>query len=173
MALRRALAVEQVRDADVLAEVRPVNPFTSPDQFPPSVSLERLWGSALGSGPTPGEQLMFKKRSSRKAVEAEAAVLRCSFCNKDQRDVRKLIAGPHVYICDECVKVCVDIIAEDQPGGALKISLSESVACALCHTLTPAEDLLWIRERGPLCSGCVSEVEATAAELRESRPEGG
>ena len=40
-------------------------------------------------------------------------VLRCSFCNKDQNDVRKLIAGPTVFICDECVDVCNDIIADD------------------------------------------------------------
>jgi len=40
-------------------------------------------------------------------------VLRCSFCNKDQNDVRKLIAGPTVFICDECVEVCNDIIADD------------------------------------------------------------
>jgi hypothetical protein len=37
----------------------------------------------------------------KKAGETE--VLRCSFCNKDQNDVRKLIAGPTVFICDECV----------------------------------------------------------------------
>src|SRR5437660_9418594 len=46
-------------------------------------------------------------------------VLRCSFCNKSQRDVKKLIAGPTVYICDECVDICLDIIAEDrkdEPG---------------------------------------------------------
>src|SRR5499427_2864228 len=47
----------------------------------------------------------------KKAGEAE--VLRCSFCNKDQNDVRKLIAGPTVFICDECVEVCNDIIADD------------------------------------------------------------
>ena len=41
-------------------------------------------------------------------------VLRCSFCNKSQNDVRKLIAGPTVFICDECVAVCQDIIDEDQ-----------------------------------------------------------
>lgn len=41
-------------------------------------------------------------------------LLRCSFCNKSQREVRKLIAGPNVYICDECVDVCLDIIAEDR-----------------------------------------------------------
>ncbi len=39
--------------------------------------------------------------------------LRCSFCNKDQNDVRKLIAGPTVFICDECVDVCNDIISDD------------------------------------------------------------
>jgi ATP-dependent Clp protease ATP-binding subunit ClpX len=43
----------------------------------------------------------------------ENEVLRCSFCNKDQNDVRKLIAGPTVFICDECVEVCNDIIADD------------------------------------------------------------
>jgi ATP-dependent Clp protease ATP-binding subunit ClpX len=43
----------------------------------------------------------------------DADVLRCSFCNKDQNDVRKLIAGPTVFICDECVEVCNDIIADD------------------------------------------------------------
>ena len=44
----------------------------------------------------------------------EGEVLRCSFCNKDQNDVRKLIAGPTVFICDECVDVCNDIIADDR-----------------------------------------------------------
>ena len=39
--------------------------------------------------------------------------LRCSFCGKSRDEVRKLIAGPTVYICDECVNLCNDIIAED------------------------------------------------------------
>ncbi len=49
--------------------------------------------------------------TTKKAGETD--VLRCSFCNKDQNDVRKLIAGPTVFICDECVEVCNDIIADD------------------------------------------------------------
>jgi len=55
----------------------------------------------------------------------ESEVLRCSFCNKDQNDVRKLIAGPTVFICDECVDVCNDIIADDRrvEGRAYKSSL--------------------------------------------------
>ncbi len=40
-------------------------------------------------------------------------VLKCSFCGKSQNDVRKLIAGPTVYICDECIELCNDIIAEE------------------------------------------------------------
>ncbi|MDP2342982.1 MAG: ATP-dependent Clp protease ATP-binding subunit ClpX [Deltaproteobacteria bacterium] len=39
--------------------------------------------------------------------------LQCSFCGKSQREVKKLIAGPTVYICDECIHLCNDIIAED------------------------------------------------------------
>ena len=43
----------------------------------------------------------------------ENKVLRCSFCNKTQDQVRKLIAGPGAYICDECVNICSDIIEEE------------------------------------------------------------
>jgi ATP-dependent Clp protease ATP-binding subunit ClpX len=55
----------------------------------------------------------------------ETEILRCSFCNKDQNDVRKLIAGPTVFICDECVDVCNDIIADDRrvEGRSYKSSL--------------------------------------------------
>src|SRR6266446_1041683 len=55
----------------------------------------------------------------------DTEILRCSFCNKDQNDVRKLIAGPTVFICDECVDVCNDIIADDRrvEGRSYKSSL--------------------------------------------------
>ena len=46
----------------------------------------------------------------------ERKVLRCSFCNKTQDQVRKLIAGPNVYICDECVEVCTEIIEDEFDG---------------------------------------------------------
>jgi len=46
--------------------------------------------------------------------QRDGDVLRCSFCGKSQHEVRKLIAGPTVYICNECVEVCLDIIAEDR-----------------------------------------------------------
>jgi ATP-dependent Clp protease ATP-binding subunit ClpX len=47
-------------------------------------------------------------------AQRDGDMLRCSFCGKSQHEVRKLIAGPTVYICNECVEVCLDIIAEDR-----------------------------------------------------------
>ena len=43
----------------------------------------------------------------------EKKQLRCSFCGKPQEQVKKLIAGPDVYICDECIELCSDIIMEE------------------------------------------------------------
>jgi ATP-dependent Clp protease ATP-binding subunit ClpX len=47
-------------------------------------------------------------------------LLYCSFCGKSQHEVRKLIAGPSVFICDECIELCNDIIREEIAGGDLK-----------------------------------------------------
>ena len=46
--------------------------------------------------------------------------LYCSFCGKSQHDVRKLIAGPTVFICDECVELCMDIIREENISSLVK-----------------------------------------------------
>jgi ATP-dependent Clp protease ATP-binding subunit ClpX len=45
--------------------------------------------------------------------ENNGKVLYCSFCGKSQHEVRKLIAGPSVFVCDECVDLCNDIIREE------------------------------------------------------------
>jgi len=51
--------------------------------------------------------------SERKNKTTDGKILYCSFCGKSQHEVRKLIAGPSVYICDECVELCNDIIREE------------------------------------------------------------
>ena len=43
----------------------------------------------------------------------EKGQLKCSFCGKEQEQVKKLIAGPGVYICDECIELCNEIIEEE------------------------------------------------------------
>ncbi|NIO04560.1 MAG: ATP-dependent Clp protease ATP-binding subunit ClpX [Proteobacteria bacterium] len=58
------------------------------------------------------------------------SVLHCSFCGKSQDEVRKLIAGPTVYICDECIELCNEIIAEETEEEALisgKVSVPKPV----------------------------------------------
>jgi ATP-dependent Clp protease ATP-binding subunit ClpX len=54
-------------------------------------------------------------------------VLYCSFCGKSQHEVKKLIAGPSVFICDECIELCNDIIRDEVPvdGGAAKPAKGE------------------------------------------------
>jgi len=49
--------------------------------------------------------------SKRRSVDVDG--LRCSFCGKSQDEVKKLIAGPAVYICDECIELCIEIIEEE------------------------------------------------------------
>jgi ATP-dependent Clp protease ATP-binding subunit ClpX len=51
--------------------------------------------------------------SDKDIKSADGKILYCSFCGKSQHEVRKLIAGPSVYICDECVELCNDIIREE------------------------------------------------------------
>ncbi|PZU74098.1 ATP-dependent Clp protease ATP-binding subunit ClpX [Brevundimonas sp.] len=58
-----------------------------------------------------------------KAAGSDAkSTLYCSFCGKSQHEVRKLIAGPTVFICDECVELCMDIIREEHKIGFKKTS---------------------------------------------------
>ena len=61
----------------------------------------------------------------------EGKVLYCSFCGKSQHEVRKLIAGPSVYICDECVELCNDIIREELED----ISLAERESLPTPHEI--------------------------------------
>ena len=61
--------------------------------------------------------------------------LYCSFCGKSQHEVRKLITGPTVFICDECVELCMDIIREETKGGGLKSSEGVPTPRDICDVL--------------------------------------
>jgi ATP-dependent Clp protease ATP-binding subunit ClpX len=61
--------------------------------------------------------------------------LYCSFCGKSQHEVRKLIAGPTVFICDECVELCMDIIREETKGAGLKSSDGVPTPREICEVL--------------------------------------
>ena len=61
--------------------------------------------------------------------------LYCSFCGKSQHEVRKLIAGPTVFICDECVELCMDIIREETKSAGLKTSEGVPTPLEICQVL--------------------------------------
>ncbi|MBM7068304.1 ATP-dependent Clp protease ATP-binding subunit ClpX [Actibacterium sp. 188UL27-1] len=61
--------------------------------------------------------------------------LYCSFCGKSQHEVRKLIAGPTVFICDECVELCMDIIREETKSAGLKSSDGVPTPKEICEVL--------------------------------------
>src|ERR1700759_2444351 len=53
-------------------------------------------------------------------------LLYCSFCGKSQHEVKKLIAGPSVFICDECIDLCNEIIRDEAAGAAEEAGLTKS-----------------------------------------------
>ncbi|MDA7427209.1 ATP-dependent Clp protease ATP-binding subunit ClpX [Primorskyibacter aestuariivivens] len=61
--------------------------------------------------------------------------LYCSFCGKSQHEVRKLIAGPTVFICDECVELCMDIIREETKSAGFKSSEGVPTPKEICQVL--------------------------------------
>ena len=62
-------------------------------------------------------------------------ILYCSFCGKSQHEVRKLIAGPTVFICDECVELCMDIIKEENKDSFVKNQEGVPTPQEICKVL--------------------------------------
>ena len=62
-------------------------------------------------------------------------ILYCSFCGKSQHEVRKLIAGPTVFICDECVELCMDIIKEENKSSFVKHQDGVPTPKEICNVL--------------------------------------
>jgi len=93
--------------------------------------------------------------------------LSCSFCAKDQREVRKLIAGPSVHICDECVNLCRDIIAEeiDNDAGAGANSMASKTGssaerlCGICMEPRETDELVFLPHAAYLCAGCLEAMQ--------------
>ena len=63
------------------------------------------------------------------------STLYCSFCGKSQHEVRKLIAGPTVFICDECVELCMDIIREEHKIAFVKSKDGVPTPREICEVL--------------------------------------
>ena len=73
--------------------------------------------------------------SDEKDGNGDGKLLHCNFCGKSQHEVRKLIAGPTVFICDECVELCMDIIHEESKTQVVKSSDGVPAPKEICQVL--------------------------------------
>jgi hypothetical protein len=115
-----------------------------------------------------GRLRMFGKKKPIAGEHEGRKVFQCSFCNKSQKEVRKLIAGPNVYICDECVDVCFRIVKPDADEQVASVPSSagpdDAVICCICRLTTLPAAAVVVSGRGALCSACATAVvEAVAA----------
>lgn len=95
---------------------------------------------------------------------AEEGGKTCSFCGKGQEEVRKLIAGPTVFICDECVDLCDQILAKEKVGdGKAGKKAAPSAAteglCGICMEPREQDELVFLPHAAYLCAGCLEEIQ--------------
>jgi hypothetical protein len=113
---------------------------------------------------------------------------KCSFCNRHQDELAELVAGPSVNICGECVRVCVDVLAEDARAKCAPVDVRSApeaeaqaearranaeaartatdslalpawhVRCELCRLIVATDDAVLVENRGAVCRPCVAAV---------------
>jgi ATP-dependent protease Clp ATPase subunit len=102
---------------------------------------------------------------------SDEEIVHCSFCGKRQKQVCKMIAGPDVFICDECVELCQEILVEESSGWQPPPPEHRVSACAFCNSPATEEPLV-IRRIHPeirselrevfdqlgICEGCATFV---------------
>jgi len=106
------------------------------------------------------------ERAEAPSSEEEEAGGACSFCGKSLHEVHMLVAGPTALICEECVEVCNEIIAEgcvaaepaEPPEGAP--APAAPVLCLVCRLARPVEDAVLVPGRGSICPTCLDDVAA-------------
>ena len=119
-------------------------------------------------------RLMLEPEGGKEPATEEPSgseIPRCSFCNKSRADVWKIIAGPDVFICNECVDTCCEILDEDPSAGddelggldrllsqLIKAKEGSMSLCRLCFSSVPVEELTTIPQRGALCRACIDAV---------------
>jgi hypothetical protein len=111
----------------------------------------------------PHPQPELGERYSVARIGESGDLCKCSFCGKSQKQVRRMIAGPGVYICDECVGLCLEIMDEEgvPPNTrAASIGLECGFECLLVdwiNAINPA-DARSIRQAKALLEGSLAEL---------------
>jgi hypothetical protein len=94
----------------------------------------------------------------------DSKLLTCSFCGKNQDEVGKLIAGPSVHICSECVRTCDEILTKEnvdgiEAGGETAASLTEERLCGICMEARETDELIFLPHAAYMCAGCLEEIQ--------------
>lgn len=98
-------------------------------------------------------------------LDEENKQVSCSFCGKSQAEVRKLVAGPSVHICDECVDLCKNIIAQETEGGdksaveSANVKAREKRLCGICMEERETDELIFLPHAAYLCAGCLEDIQ--------------
>jgi hypothetical protein len=121
-----------------------------------------------------------RARDKEKPMSATETLVSCSFCGKNQKMVKKLIAGPGVYICDECIALCDDILAgeaghESQPAPSLEDAPVEHLLTILAGMATTARSFeanlsRWVKRlhaRGASLDALATAVGVSGDEVRQ------
>lgn len=97
----------------------------------------------------------------------ESKLLSCSFCGKNQNEVVKLIAGPSVHICDECVRTCEKILTQENPGESeADLQAAEERLCGICMEARETDELIFLPHAAYMCAGCLEDIQ-TVRDKRE------
>jgi hypothetical protein len=84
----------------------------------------------------------------------------CSFCGKGQNEVKKLLAGPSVHICDECIDLCKNILVEDGDLAKRSITTQEHRLCGICMEERESDELIFLPHAAYMCAGCLEDIQA-------------
>ena len=112
------------------------------------------------------DALLAARSPGAEQPQEEAGVWRCSFCGKTQDEVRKLIASPTVRICNECIDLCNDIIAEeaDDTNDADDVTGDRELRCSFCGKHEAEVGKLFSGPTVYICKECIDRCNQTIGE---------
>jgi ClpX C4-type zinc finger protein len=91
----------------------------------------------------------------------EGKTVFCSFCGKNQQEVAKIIAGPSVHICDECVGLCDRILTKENVNEAEETAAATTERlCGICMEERESDELIFLPHAAYMCAGCLEDLQA-------------
>jgi hypothetical protein len=110
------------------------------------------------------QRLLAPERDGKTMIRRSTKV-RCSFCNVSQVDTKKLVAGPGVYVCEQCIAIGEDVVRSGNPGKGprqvvLRSAITEPHDCGFCGKV-PAQVAAMVKGgRGRICDECLAACRA-------------